>query len=317
MGVRIEGYRPEYFAGVISCLQRNFEWMRKADAKEIERWIQPSISFRWREDVSSKQYPYKYGMVLLSDKVVVGFLGCIYSKRYVSGIPYIYLTGTNWCIDKEYRMYLIPILKKLYVTADVIGDFTPRKSVEEILTHIFKFQYVNTEKIRFTPIPFLDSHSISIYMVSPDEISDMTLSMEYKDNTYYGVKCVKFQSESEIGFVFYKVMNFNGKWIQIVKMVNGELFAKNAHEIVWCLQKLECYESDDNPIDDFCEIVRRVRKNEWVNLECEKSFLGEAEIRHPMFDSVPVVRLMLNKKKNEITPSMDFLYSEMVMLDLR
>lgn len=317
MGISIEGYRPEYCAGVIACLQRNYDWMSKADSVEVEHWMHPTISYQWRDDVLLARYPYKYGIVLLSDDTVVGFFGCMYSRRYDDGEPYIYLTGTNWCIDEKYRMYLVPILKKMYATADVVGEFTPRKSVEEVLVNIFKFQYINREKLRFSPIPFLGHHELEFKEFSSEDFSDPILQGEFLDNMPYGVKCVEFRQEEEYGYVFYQVMKYHGKWIQVVKTVNGTLFARHAHEIVWRIQQKECFHDSSDLTENICEIVRRARDSIWMNLEAEKCFFSDEKIQHPMYDSTPVVRLALNKRKNEIQPSMDFLYSEMVMLELR
>lgn len=317
MGIRIEGYCPEHRAGIIACLQRNYDWMGKTDSKDVEHWLQPTISYQWMEDVSSEQYPYKYGIVLLSNDKVVGFLGCIYSRRYAVGKPYIYLTGTNWCIDEKYRMHLIPMLKKMYETADVVGDFTPRKSVEEVLVKIFKFQYFNREKLRFAPIPFLDCHEVEFRSLFPEDFSDLILRREYLDNIPFGIKCIEFSRNEERGYVFYQVMEYRGKWIQIVKVVNGELFARHAHEIIWQIQKKECFDDCCDLTEDICEIVRRARSNMWMNLEAEKCFFQDEKIQHPMYDSVSVVRLVRNRRNPEILPVIDFLYSEMVMLELR
>lgn len=296
--IKIEGYSDKYRDGVLACLKRHYRGMAKMDDLVLYKWLSPIIQYSWQNDISIKDCPFKYGAILLDDETVVGFLGLIYSYQEQQGNRYVYLTSTTWAVDEDYRIYLFKIIKKVYSYADVISDFSPITSIKEVLIKIFKFKYLDKSTLIFLPIPYLTFSKIKcIFIYNKNAFYDEKNKMIYENHKKYGVKCIEIKYRNENSCIFYTVAHKEKKgikfnWIHILYVENSNLFAKNAHEIIW-----------------------RLQKKEHAFLNCDKRFFGNNNICYPKYWTKSADRLYLNKMmKNEI--KVDLLYSEYAMLGI-
>ncbi len=316
MNLTIVNYEKKYLKGILACLKRNYPWMRDLNDDALYQWIAPALTYRWEKDIHIKEYPSKYGLVLLENDNVVGFFGIILSNRYtMDGVPYVLQDGTTWCIDEGYRMYLFQVMKQIYSGSCVYYEVTARQSMEELYLHVYRFKSVNQERVRFFPVPYVGIPKIEICRIDrPEELSNQILREEYQDHLPYGIKCVELKSGTETGYIFYKVLSYHGKWIRILKTVNGKLLARNVHEIVWNLHRIECFSSLSEPADILHSILSKCAKQSWMYLECDRIFFDNEPIKYPLYDVKYVPRLMLNKSKVG-NPCIDLLYTELALLD--
>ncbi|WP_293717972.1 hypothetical protein [uncultured Phascolarctobacterium sp.] len=299
MGIEIVGYCEKYKKGVLDCFKRHYQWMSTVSDKELEEWTRPFLNYQWINKIVPEEFPFRYGQVMLNNDKVIGYLGYVYSKRQINGILYNYVTCTTWAIDEKYRIYLFKVFKQITQDVDVIADFTSRESVKEVLMKIFKFKCFDNQVFKFYPIPFLKKNNIKYRAVTTDsQLTDPIIKQEYRDHVQYNVKCLicNYSASSNTFYIFYKVIiretGFLGKvrWIKILKVTNGSLFAKNANEIIWYLQK-----------------------QEYAFLESDARFFENQKVNHLAFVVRPIHRLVLNKMQNELKP--DSLYSEICMLE--
>lgn len=316
MNIAVVNYEEKYLNGVLACLKRNYPWMCELNDDALYQWIAPALTYHWENDISLKEYPSKYGLVLLVNEEVVGFFGIILSNRYTTdGVPYILQDGTTWCIDEGYRIYLLQVMKQIYSGSRVFYEVTARDSMEELYLNVYRFKSVNQERVRFFPVPYVGESKIEMYCVNcPEELPDKVLREEYQDHIPYGIKCLALKKGTETGYIFYKVLSYHGTWIRILKTVNGKFFARNVHEVVWELQRIECFSSLLEPSDILHSILSKCAKQSWMYLECDRMFFENEPIHYPLYDVKSVPRLMLNKSVVE-NPCGDLLYTELALLD--
>ncbi len=249
MKIEIKGYTEQYKNGFLQCLKNNYPWMAEVTDEELYEWTKPFMEYDWKEDLPAEIKPYQHGMVFLDGQQVVGFLGFIYAKRHWQGHEYIYQNGTTWAVNEGYRIYLFKALKQADSLADVLGDFTPVKAVEETLTKVFKYKYIDHKVYRFYPVPRF--HEKLTYQMIQDEkdLPDEILRTEFHDHQPYGVKCLKVSDGQQDSFIFFrinhrvrrhrKIFRKRRSVLKILKLTNPDLFCRNYREIVWHLQKGE------------------------------------------------------------------------------
>ena len=248
MKIKIQGYSSAYKEGVLTCLKTNYAWMADESDEGLYQWCKPFLEHEWREELPSSIKPYQHGFIFLDDDRVVGYLGFIFAKRRCKGHTYISQSGTTWAINNGYRIYMFKALKEAFNLADVLLDFTPRKSVEESLTKVFKFTYIDMSIYRFYPIPCL--HNTLIYKdMQEADFEDNDLRNEYLDHEPYGVKCLNVSDGQESTYIFYRInhrIRKNRRFfkhrrsiLKVLKLTNPNFFCKNYKEIVWHLQEKE------------------------------------------------------------------------------
>lgn len=292
--MEIEAFKDTHMSGIIDCLKRNYESFKDYSDKQLEEWIKPLISYNWIDDI---EVPYKYGMVLMNENQVVGYCGLIYSKYHEDGgEPLVYVNPTTWAIDEKYRLQVFKVTKEMLKTADVVGDFTSRKSMEEMCTKVFKYEYLDNQTIRFLPIPKVISHMKSMVIKDIHQIHDESVKSKYLDHKKYGVKVIRFSRENQDCYVFYKIMHLkikgiNTKWARILDISDNDFFAENIHGIMW---KIQCTDKCLSEVD--------------------RHFIGEREFKHPLFKYSNAHRLVYELDKIKNKEKFSYLYSELAML---
>lgn len=245
MDVIIKPYEDKYKAEVIGVLKRNFSGMEKSTDEELFNWLKPIITYNWLIEEDFKSLAYPRGAVLLAQDKVVGFLGLIYSRRYIHGKSQIYLNPSTWAIDNDYRDNIFEVMEEILKTADIVSDFTPSPSMLKICMDYFGFKCINAIQFIFFPIP---KKSVSVRMQEIVNAKDYTDKEQeafqiFNDHRDFDLKCARFAFKKKTGFVFYIIKC--RKWknlipvkvIRIVKIINTELFSTHVHDIVWQLQK--------------------------------------------------------------------------------
>lgn len=295
MKIEIKGYSDQYRQGVLACLKNNYPWMAEMSDEELYRWAKPFMGYDWNEELPDAVRKFQHGIVFLAGQQVVGYLGFIYAKRHWQGHEYIYQNGTTWAVNEGYRIYLFKALKQANSLAEVLGDFSPIKSVEETLTKVFKFKYIDHKVYRFYPIPCF--HEELNYRMVQDEkdIADEVLRTEFHDHYPYGVRCLRISDGKNEGYIFYRVKQRIWKKRRIfrkrrsvlivLKMTNPDLFCAHYREVVWHLQK-----------------------GEHPYVEIEPRFIAPHSLQGFGIKEKTVARLGLNKTEWNIP--IDLLYSE-------
>lgn len=249
MKVEIKGYNEQYRQGVLACLKNNYPWMAEMSDEELYHWAMPFMEYEWKEELPDEIKEFQHGIVFLAGQQVVGYLGFIYAKRHWQGYEYIYQNGTTWAVNEGYRIYLFKALKQANGLADVLGDFSPIKSVEETLTKVFKFKYIDRKVYRFYPVPCFREKLTYQVIRDENDLADEVLKTEFHDHHPYGVCCLRISDGKKEGFIFYRVKHRLWKKRKIfrkrrsilivLKLTNPDLFYDHYREIVWHLQEGE------------------------------------------------------------------------------
>ena len=128
----------------------------------------------------------------------------------------------------------------------------------------------------------------------------------------YDIECIRVKNNGELCYVFYfvgKKEDTHSAFIKVYKVSNPVLFTRNAHEIIWNLQK-KTFMNVESPKEAGEELFYRIQNKKLFCLECPDYFFS-GNINHPLYFGKPMNFLMLNRtKKNVEIPS--FLYSEML-----
>lgn len=291
----IVAYKDIFKDGIIDCLKRNYDNMKDLDNSTIASWAEPMFSYDWQNHISEEEFPYKYGMVFLDNDKVVGYLGMIYSKQIQNGTKYSYLSPTTWAVDDKYRIQIVKAIGIMNKTADVIGDFSPRQSVEETLVKLFKYKYIDEKQYAFCPVPCLNTNKISIIDINDSSlIKDEDIKLKYIDHSKYNVKCICIQEKDNRSYIFYKVSKqkisfLNTSWIDILSVSNKELFTRNIKYINFKLQR-----------------------KEKAFLKADSRFFITDLFKHPAYFNFVVKRISYSNIDTNI--DIDMLYSEIPML---
>lgn len=296
MKVSIVPYTSQYKDGVLHCFQRNYEGMREKTLPELYQWAKPMFTYQWQNDIDINEYPYKYGVVLLDDDKVVGYLGFIYAKRIVQNKELVYCSGTTWAIDEGYRIYLFKAIKRAIVNADIIFDFTAIAPVKETLTKVFKFQTIKSTTREFFPVPSFSNRVYFQEIHKAEDIEDEIIRRMFSDHIAYPVKCIHITNRVKDCYLFYKredrvkTKYFGRQACVIVLYVsNRDFYSRYAHEIVWKLQR-----------------------REKAHLRCESIFFDEKILHYSLYAKHNWTQLVLDKSGMNVP--IDYLYSEIAML---
>lgn len=313
--VEILPYSDAHKKGVVECLQRNYEWMGQRTVESIMEWLSPVTDYEWSEDAPSlhDENPYRKGAVLVADDdTVVGYLGLITSKRSSdNGKAVVYGQPTTWAIDEEYRFYLLKAMKLLISSADVVYDFTARKSIEDTFKRIFKFDVSDNNSYLLYPIPCAGDNVAIKWFSCVDEIEEEELKKIYVDHSnFYGIRLLVYKDvkSGEKGYLFYKVYDENSARIRVLMIVNVDLFVAESHEIIWKILKHEFYEhvGEDELL---CRIMQNLSEGKMICAECNKMLLRGQKINYPVMKERKGV--MICNREGLVN---DYMYTEIAML---
>lgn len=292
--MEIIGYQPGYKDQVIACLKRNFSSMKNLSYEYMESWIKPLTEYFWVEDIPIKDFPYKYGMLLLEDNRVVGYCGLIYSYIYANDNRYVYVNTSTWAIDSEFRIYVLKATKEMMKTADVISDFSAIDSMEEMNVKMFKYEYIDTEICKYIPVPSFSKRLHKKYINQAEQIEDQNNRRKYIDHSKYNERCVEFSKGMRKCYIFYKITRSkiknikNVPYVQIHNISDSYFFSEFAHEIIWYLQK-----------------------KEWAFLEVDSRLINRENLKYLPHKIASAHRQIKNKTNDSIF--IDNLYSEMAI----
>lgn len=302
MSIEIVNYTPKYQKGVIACLKRNYPWMSTQSDEFISKWISPILSYHWKNDSLSTFPPNNYGVIILANGNVVGFLGFIYSARKWDKIPYRYANASTWAIDDGYRIYMFKAMKIAMKNMDVISDFTACKAVESSMLNVFKFKYLDQKIFKFFPFLYIGRSHITLQPINTtNDIDDSIIEMEFQDHQQYGIKCVKFsRNTSNISntYIFYKYeikhKPYRGtrKTITVLKISDSNFASTFAFEWIW---KLLHYEKA-------------------TSIEIDSRFFDQHKIKYPFYYKIKPTNRLILTHANIAKSNIDFLYSEVSML---
>lgn len=292
--MEIVAYEDKFEAQVIALLKRNFAWMQTKSDEFMKDWLCQILNYAWLDTISP-EVPYRRGMVLLDNEgAVAGFFGQIYAYRQIGGERRLCLNPTTWAIDEKHRFHIFSVFKTINDLAEVVVDFTPRDSVEQMAVKVFKYQYADQLAWKFLPVPCLKG-GIRLQKADEHTISDPEVCRMYKDHIPYGVKCAKLSGSGEEAYIFYRVEKRKSRigtfrWVYVLMTTDPALTAKFAHKIIWWLQTHECA----------------------AFLETDSRFFGGDACTCKPFRTSGVKRLVLNKTGADWNA--DLMYSEIVTI---
>lgn len=204
--MNLVGYSDKYKNEVFECLKRNFKSMCNMTYLELNDWINPLLSYTWANEFSIDKYPFKYGVVLINNEKVVGYLGLIYSRQYICGKWKTVVNFTTWAIDKPYRIELVHCISEIQNTADVLLDFTPRKSIVNVLTQMFSYKYIDSKGYLFLPKLVLHNELKIKKIKKSREIKNENVKKIYEDHIKYGLFCSEVTTKNKRSeYIIYKM----------------------------------------------------------------------------------------------------------------
>jgi len=94
------------------------------------------------------------GYILVEKSKVVGFLGYIFSRRYIDGNIHKICNLTTWIVEEEYWGHSLELFYPVLDLKDyTITDFSATEKVFKILHKRYKFKILETSLILTYPIP--------------------------------------------------------------------------------------------------------------------------------------------------------------------
>ena len=307
-------FRKDDIDGIVACLKRNFDWMSERTDEEITEWFSVLANHPWEDDNIDKN-KYNYGKDLIDDGKIVGYFGGIGAERYVGEEKLLFMNFSTWAVDRGIRGSFFNHVEDMYSIPDVITDLTPNQASVMFESKFFGMDIEERGYIRLYPVPFMDNHKCYITHIQRGiEIDNNVVKKEFEDHeTYKGIGLARVEDRTGVCYVFYRKMLNNGEWIRILKVSNSSIFSRHCHEITWAIFEKEIYHSFLNDTDRYAEILRRSQNKEWIAMECERRFFGDAEIDYPLFTKMSKKRLYKNNA-GVCFDNIDFLYTEYAFL---
>lgn len=311
-------YNESYKSQVIDCLQRNFDWMGESSFSDVEEWMEPVFNHTWNQStsVTTEEYPYTKGAVVVEAEKVVGYLGMIVSRRGTGENSYIFASPTTWALDEEYRFYLPQISRGIFKDGICYADYTSRKSVELVLRKFFKFDKCPSRQYRLLPIPCYDDKLTVNIIDDIGLIDDIIVKKMFDDHKqFYGIYLSRFEdvNTGNNGYVFIKKYDEDSKRLRVLKIINNAIFAENAHEIIWKVYSNVFFngkKSDEILVDIIDDMYERKK----VCIECDEMMLCGNRLNYPNVKSKEMVRLW---RGDNLAADKDFMYTEMAILNNR
>ena len=287
-------YEAGHREGVVACLRRNYEWMGNASFEKVDRWLDPILTYEWAEPADTV---YPYGGVLLDQNDVVGFLGMIYSVRYMGGKRYIYANPTTWAIDHGYRIYDFPSSDVLYGCADIIADFTAGEVEIEKSIKMFGFRICDDKSHFFRRT--CAQGNISCVQRAPSDIRDEILRREFEDHLRYGVECLKFNDMSGRECLVF---------VQKKTPINPFLDVDSYANVISCTDRgfMRQY------LKDIVGIVQEQLDTPAVKIDSRFIDGGIVEDKTLEYHTDNIIRVILDKEHAIECP--DYFYSERILL---
>ena len=257
--VRILGYSEEYREQTLAYLTTSHPYLCHKSYDEVIAWLNTRVRYNWTNDVSITDFPFKYGVLIMDNDTVVGYLGLIYSYINSNELPKVYVNFRSWSIDKKYGFYLYPAMTQIIETADIIGEFTPSSTIREICVKMYHFKPLDSSILKFYPTPTKLKCISYQEIYNPDKITNPKTRNEYVDHLRYGIKCLEITFNDGMLYILFKRERARAKKIlpahlaTILQLSNIDLFHKHYKESIWILQKSGNYfvNVEGRFLDDF------------------------------------------------------------------
>lgn len=288
--MRFVPYSNIYKNGVLACLKRNVIWMRRLNDDKLYKWLLPIIDYPWINQIDSKKFPYKTGIVLLdNNNAVRGFSAVIHSKQVVDGTEKIVVNPSTTVVDKEHKFYFFGMSQEMYKYGDVVFDLSPNEPARRISRDLFGFTIIDNPMYLMRPI-FACARDYKL----DTRIKDEYISKVLADHGNCGIKCVciiNSNNPKEEAYVVYKVINrikrLPLRTLCVLHVSNPSFFVRN-----------------------FCECVSLLTRKEHS--------LFMADSRYIDISKVPRIHVKKQKYRAVFNPEGDldytFLYSELSLL---
>lgn len=244
--MKIIPYSPEYQQSIAECFKRHFIAMKDMSLSEISEWMKPLLEYKWKDEVSDEEFPYKHGMLLVDEdngNKVVGYYGHFCSHYYAEDKRFLYINNTTGAVDKEYRDYMSDMGKIQWEYGDVCSNFSAIPSIEKIILKFSYYKYIDHHIYRYAPIPSGRNGLKVQFVTKPEQISDGSVRTMYEDHLPYKVCCAIFRQGEMNCYVFFKKKTAQFKFIKkmpdvrVLHVTDKAFFTENLHAILWALQK--------------------------------------------------------------------------------
>ena len=283
-------YEAKHRGGVVACLRRNYEWMGNSTFEKVDRWVDPILTYKWSEPAETG---YPHGGVLVDQSEVVGFLGMIYSVRYLGGKRRIYANPTTWAIDHGYRIYDFPASDVLYGCANVVADFTAGEVEIEKSLRMFGFRICDEKSHFFRRTK--STKTLSCTQRNPSDIRDVILRREFEDHFRYGVECLEFNDDTGRECLVFaqkktpivSFLNVNS-YANVIMCTNREFLRRHLKEIVGTLQEHQDTPAvkidsrfiagglvEDKSLEYHTDNIIRIINDREIAIECPDYFYSE------------------------------------------
>ncbi len=292
-------YTTEYYQAVTDCLKRNFLSVRQMSDSTLKNWMQSLTDYPWIDKEPINSLLYKRGVVLKDGDAVVGYLGLIYSYQTFGDKQLITVNPTTWAIDEKYRITALDAIKKTDLTAQVTYNLTPIANMQRILSSVFHYKVFEEKIYTFNFRPFIKKSNLVVQMVdvtTPDLPQDILQKLT--DHAAYPIKCVRFNSNGQAAYLFYKIKKGKRKkiipytHITVLETDNIDFFKKNASDVIRALQKAEK-----------------------ATLITDSRFFGGDAINCQKIDQTKPVKRMKVSKEDAACKTESLLYSEIAILN--
>ena len=110
--------------------------------------VKKIISCNWVSNIQS------YGFILKDHKEIVGYLGCLYSKRIINKKKLIFGNTTNWIVLEKYRQHSLKLLMEL-MKKNYVFTFFADNDVSSKIHEMLGFKKLDSYEITFNFFSFL------------------------------------------------------------------------------------------------------------------------------------------------------------------
>lgn len=242
MNIKIVPYQATMKNDVVDLCLRNFNNVPLKTASEWNHIIETVTGYQWINEIKSDEYPYRSGMVLLSENdAVVGYMGLIHSKQVFQKRCYTIVCATTLVIDKQYSFYMLQMILKMHELADIVLDLSPIKPLRELLKDRLNYTSIEDQYYSFYPIPSFAKKGTHLRIIdTPDEIDDYAVKNMFSDHVKYGVKCLCVERENNRQYIILKdsIVKkgiFKFKISNVLFNSNPQLVCENIKAISWFL----------------------------------------------------------------------------------
>lgn len=300
MSLHLVNYQKIYRQDVLKCIRRNFKWLNQLNDEDLGSWFDSICDYSWSDRHELETMPFYHGAVVLDDSnSVVGYLGLIYSNRYINNYKVTELNTTTWVIDDVGgdRLFVFKATREILNNSFYITDLSAIPSAVAINKR-FGLQTLDTVRYVFHKKYGLKKEDIKGSLCrAQNDINDDIVKREFFDHVKYGIRCYEFtDNKNRLLYIFYKMekRNFFGiykKWALILKVSDIDIFSENLEAIfnsIMMLEKTKVIKCDSHFINTSCSI----------NTDKES------------------ITMMARLPNDVSSNNLDYLYSEIAMADM-